>query len=51
MACTGVPHGPNDPCTCTGCWACPGNVLGCTCDIDWECVYGRHDATCGGSEG
>ena len=30
------PHGPDDPCTCTGCWACAGSVRGCTCDIDWE---------------
>lgn len=31
-----APHGPQEPCTCTGCWACTGRVLGCTCDIDWD---------------
>lgn len=31
-----VPHGPGEPCTCDGCWACAGRVLGCTCDIDWD---------------
>ena len=30
------PHGPDDPCTCDGCWACAGHVVGCTCDIDWD---------------
>lgn len=30
------PHGPNEPCTCDGCWACAGHVVGCTCDIDWD---------------
>lgn len=30
-----VPHGPDEPCTCSGCWACTGHVTGCTCDIDW----------------
>lgn len=64
--CRGVPHGPDEPCTCDGCWGCDrqynenydkehagefrpdmffsavgGHVPGCTCDIDWECVYGR----------
>lgn len=31
-----APHGPDDACTCPGCWACPGYVTGCTCDIDWD---------------
>lgn len=31
-----APHGPQEPCTCAGCWACTGHVLGCTCDIDWD---------------
>lgn len=31
-----VPHGPDEPCTCTGCWACKGGEPGCTCDIDWD---------------
>ncbi len=31
-----VPHGPDEPCTCTGCWACTGGVVGYTCDIDWD---------------
>jgi len=35
------PHGPDDPCGCDGCWACPGHVVGCTCDIAWDC---EHDA-------
>jgi hypothetical protein len=30
------PHGPDQPCTCDGCWACTGRVVGCTCDIDWD---------------
>lgn len=30
-----VPHGPHEPCTCTGCSFCTGGILGCTCDIDW----------------
>lgn len=42
--CVGVPHGPDEPCTCTGCWACKGAELECSCDIDWSCVYG--DCTC-----
>ena len=33
-----VPHGPEEPCTCDGCWACAGHVKGCTCDIDWDVV-------------
>jgi len=37
-----VPHGPDDPCTCEGCWACKGAEVGCTCDIDWDKLYG-HD--------
>lgn len=63
--CVGVPHGPDEPCTCSGCWSCDakyndnydkehvgefrpdmffssgGHVTGCTCDIEWECVYGN----------
>lgn len=31
-----APHGPDEPCTCDGCWACKGHVVGCTCDIDWD---------------
>jgi len=35
-----MPHGPNDPCTCSGCHGgktgCTGYVVGCTCDIDWD---------------
>lgn len=29
-------------------WLCApgGHVTGCTCDIDWECVYGRHRRIC-----
>lgn len=34
-----VPHGPDEPCTCDGCWACAGHVVGCTCDVDWERLY------------
>jgi len=32
------PHGPDQPCTCEGCWACGGHVVvvGCTCDVDWD---------------
>jgi len=33
------PHGVNEPCTCDGCWACAGRVVGCTCDIDWDVMY------------
>jgi hypothetical protein len=33
-----VPHGPDEPCTCDGCWACEGRVVGCTCDIDWDAM-------------
>ena len=49
-----MPHGPEDPCSCTGTnihgqpCVCEGHVIGCTCDIDWEEVrllkeryYGR----------
>ncbi len=32
------PHGPDDPCTCDGCWACEGHVFRCTCDIDWDAM-------------
>lgn len=28
-------------CSCTGCWACAGNTQGCTCDVDWDKVYGH----------
>lgn len=39
-----VPHGPGEACTCNGCWACDGNVVGCTCDIDWDVAFeARHD--------
>jgi len=31
-----VPHGPDEPCTCKGCWACAGREQGCTCDINWD---------------
>ena len=34
-----APHGPDEPCTCEGCWECKGAVVGCTCDIDWEKLY------------
>jgi hypothetical protein len=34
-----APHGPDEPCTCEGCWACTGNEVGCTCDIDWDALY------------
>jgi hypothetical protein len=37
-----VPHGPDEPCTCAGCWDCKGAAVGCTCDIDWGKMYG-HD--------
>lgn len=36
--CDCYPHGPDDPCTCDGCWACEGHITGCTCDINWECT-------------
>lgn len=36
-----VPHGPDEPCTCSGCWGCSGHVIGCTCDIDWDAVAER----------
>lgn len=29
---------PSWPCSCDGCWACVGNVPGCTCDVDWDAV-------------
>lgn len=38
-----APHGPDEPCTCRGwtihhekCFCYPGQVPGCTCDIDWD---------------
>lgn len=40
-----MPHGPDEPCTCDGttingdACVCPGHVLGCTCDIDWETAH------------
>ncbi|AAN12701.1 gp57 [Mycobacterium phage Omega] len=39
MTCTCFPHGVDAPCTCTGCWACIGEAVGCTCDIDWDCDH------------
>lgn len=39
--CGCFPHGPDEPCTCDGCWACIGHVVGCTCDIAWDCEH-RH---------
>lgn len=35
------PHGPDQPCTCNGCWICAGHVFGCTCDIGWDCEHER----------
>lgn len=32
------PHGPDDPCTCTGCSSCDGFEVRCACDIDWEAM-------------
>lgn len=26
-------------CACSGCWACSGEELDCTCDIDWDELY------------
>lgn len=26
-------------CSCTGCWACKGRIMGCTCDVDWDAIY------------
>jgi hypothetical protein len=34
-----IPHGPKEPCTCTGCTGCVGREVGCTCDIDWDCPH------------
>jgi hypothetical protein len=46
--CSCFPHGPDDPCTCDGfttngdeCFCYPGHVVGCTCDIAWDCEH-RH---------
>lgn len=39
-----VPHGPEEPCTCSGCWACKGRVIGCTCDIDWDEMFSLNRA-------
>ncbi len=36
------PHGPGEPCTCPGCWGdcvAPGHIVGCTCDIGWDCEH------------
>lgn len=33
-----APHGPDEACTCPGCWACAGHIVGCTCDIDWDAL-------------
>lgn len=30
-------------CECDGCSECSGHVKDCTCDVDWEKVYGRED--------
>lgn len=38
MKCECYPHGPYEPCTCTGCGVCDGRVYGCTCDINWDCT-------------
>lgn len=38
--CNCYPHGPDEPCTCDGCWACKGHEAGCTCDINWDCTAG-----------
>jgi hypothetical protein len=37
--CNCFPHGPEEPCTCDGCWACKGHEVGCTCDIAWDCEH------------
>jgi hypothetical protein len=44
MSCGCYPHGPEEPCTCDGrtssgtdCY-CKGRVVGCTCDINWDCT-------------
>ena len=37
--CNCFPHGPDEPCTCDGCWACAGHVVGCTCDVAWDCEH------------
>jgi len=26
-------------CSCTGCWACTGHVVDCTCDVDWDALF------------
>lgn len=44
--CGCFPHGPDEPCTCTGCWACAGHVVGCTCDIAWDCEHRRSSSRC-----
>lgn len=42
--CNCYPHGPYDPCTCSGSYSdgtpgcCLGNEPGCACDINWECT-------------
>jgi hypothetical protein len=37
--CDCFPHGPDEPCTCEGCWDCGGHIMGCTCDISWDCEH------------
>lgn len=37
--CNCFPHSADEPCTCAGCWACSGHVIGCTCDINWDCEH------------
>jgi hypothetical protein len=37
--CDCFPHGPDEACTCDGCWACEGREIGCTCDIAWDCEH------------
>lgn len=34
------PHG-HYRCACPGCWDCSGRELDCTCDIDWDRLYGH----------
>ena len=39
--CTCWPHAADEACTCDGCSVCSGAVVGCTCDIAWDCEHGR----------
>lgn len=32
----------NAPCSCDGCTGCVGREIGCTCDVDWDEIYGRN---------